>query len=109
MLDEPPRVPNLSEAQHRELKEIEQHLRATDPVLEYSLSAVRSPSATTDLIAAGVIALIAAPLILLATLLLGVGAGALLAVLALIIALVRARRSKRSHHAAIAQIPRQPS
>ena len=109
MLYEPPRDPCLSEAQHRQLIEMEQHLRVSDPVLEHSLRTVRLPTSALDPTQAGMIAFIAAPIIILATVLLGVVAGAGVALLAIIVANLRVRYLARSPHTSAPRTPHHPS
>ena len=108
MLYEPPRDPCLSEAQHRQLIEIEQHMRVSDPVLENSLRTVRLPTRAVDHTQAGMIAFIASPLIILASILLGVGVGAIVALLTIIVAQLWFWCG-RSRHTSATRTPRQPS
>ena len=86
MLYEPPRDPCLSEAQHRQLIEMEHHLRVSDPVLENSLRTVRRPATVSRPIRAGIIPFIATPLIILVTVLLVVGVGSISAAPIIILA-----------------------
>ena len=78
MLYEPPHDPCLSEAQHRQLIEMEQHLRVSDPVLDNSLRTARPSPVISGPTRAGIIPFVATPLIILATVLLVVGAGAII-------------------------------
>ena len=86
MLYEPPHDPCLSEAEHRQLLEMEQHLRVSDPALENSLRTVRPPAASNGPIRAGIIPFIATPLIILVTVLLVVGVGSISAAPIIILA-----------------------
>jgi hypothetical protein len=96
MLHEEPRGTGLTQAQKRRLDEIEDHFRAADPVLEYAPRTARLPQISVDPTEAGVIALIAAPLIVFATIFLGLGAGFVCAVVAIILAHFRVRYGRRS-------------
>ena len=109
MLYEPPRDPCLSEAEHRQLIEMEQHMRVSDPVLEHSLRTVRLPARVVDPTQAGVIAFIAVPIIILVSVVLGAGVGGLVALLAILVANVRVRYLARSRHTSTSRTPRQPS
>ena len=109
MLYEPPRDPCLSEAQHRQLIEIEQHMRVSDPVLENSLRTVRPQTTSIDPTQAGMIAFIACPIIILVTVLLGPAVAGLVALLAILFANLRVRYNARSRHTSAPRTPRQPS
>ncbi|HEY4007048.1 MAG TPA: DUF3040 domain-containing protein [Pseudonocardia sp.] len=64
MFQRRPRNPNLSESENRRLHEIEQQLGMDDPHLERSLRTGRGSRNAIDPVHAGILALIATPLLL---------------------------------------------
>lgn len=63
MFQRRPRNPNMSESENRRLDEIEQQLVMDDPHLERSLRTGRGSSSRVDPVYAGILALIATPLL----------------------------------------------